>query len=67
MIGPGYAPGTVEQHYFDSRGVARVYRTTLEGSTWRVWREGSGDHQRYTGANSDDGRKIVGASCRLGK
>jgi hypothetical protein len=25
-------------HYFDSRGVRRLYMTTLEGSTWKIWR-----------------------------
>lgn len=61
IIGAGNIPGTFEQHYYDSRGVARVYRTTCDGRTWRVWREESGFWQRYVGAISEDGCKIVGA------
>jgi hypothetical protein len=25
-------------HYFDSRGVKRLYLMALEGSTWKIWR-----------------------------
>ena len=25
-------------HYFDSRGVKRLFMTTLDGSTWTIWR-----------------------------
>ena len=28
-----------EQHYYDSRGVARVYQMSLEGGIWKLWRE----------------------------
>ncbi len=27
------------QHYYDSRGVARVYRMSLAAGVWRVWRD----------------------------
>ena len=27
------------QHYFDSRGVARVYRMTLSNDVWKLWRD----------------------------
>ena len=56
-------------HYFDSRGVKRLYMTTLEGSTWNVWRapgedwngpDGPGFNQRFIGAISVDGKTIVG-------
>ncbi len=30
-------------HYFDSRGVKRLYLMTVEGSTWRIWRAPSED------------------------
>ena len=51
------------QHYFDSRGVARVYGTSLEDGVWRLWREGSGDDfsQRFTGRLSPDGGRLEGA------
>jgi len=54
------------QHYFDSRGVARVYRMTLNDDVWKLWRD-SPDFspldfaQRYTGRFSDDRRTISGA------
>src|SRR5687767_13139216 len=25
-------------HYFDDRGVKRLYMTAVKGSTWRIWR-----------------------------
>jgi len=49
------------QHYYDSRGVARVYQMTLRDSTWTIWREAPGFCQRYTGRISADGAAIRGA------
>jgi hypothetical protein len=54
-------------HYFDSRGVKRLYLTSLEGSTWRIWRDpgddwngpnGPGFNQRFIGGISADGKTI---------
>jgi hypothetical protein len=54
-------------HYFDSRGVKRLYLTTLEGSTWRIWRapgedwngpHGPGFNHRFSGEISADGKTI---------
>jgi hypothetical protein len=61
IIAPDEGVDVCLQHYFDSRGVARVYRTTLQDRTWTVWREALGFWQRYTGVISDDGDRIVGA------
>jgi hypothetical protein len=53
------------EHYFDSRGVARVYKMSLENGVWKLWRE-SADFspldflQRYSGTFSDDGKTIAG-------
>ena len=56
-------------HYFDSRGVQRLFLTAVEGSTWRIWRapgedwhgpDGPGFNQRFIGAISADGNKIDG-------
>ena len=52
-------------HYFDSRGIARVYAMSLEDGVWTLWREApdfsSLDFaQRFTGTFSDDGTTIVG-------
>lgn len=49
------------QHYYDSRGVGRVYFTSLEDRVWKVWREAPGFWQRYKGALSEDGSRIDGA------
>jgi hypothetical protein len=53
------------QHYFDSRGVVRVYRMTLRDGVWQLVRDRPdftplAFHQRYTGRFSDDGRTIDG-------
>jgi hypothetical protein len=61
IIGPGGVPGTLEQHYYDSRGVARVYQVSLDGGTWKVWREAPGFWQRYSGVVAPDGTMIAGA------
>jgi hypothetical protein len=61
VIGAGDEPGTCVQHYYDSRGVARVYQLSLDGGTWRLWREAPGFWQRYTGVISADGTRIEGA------
>jgi hypothetical protein len=52
---------TFSQHYYDSRGVARVYQMSLDGGVWRVWREEPGFWQQYTGVISDDGTRITGS------
>jgi hypothetical protein len=59
--GTGYT-----QHYFDSRGVVRIYAMTLEGGIWTLLRETPDFSeldfsQRYTGTFSDDQQKISGA------
>ena len=56
-------------HYFDSRGVKRLYLTTVEESTWKIWRaprenldgpDGPGFDQRFIGTISADGNTIDG-------
>jgi len=61
IIGTGTSPRTFTQHYYDSRGVARTYQMTLDGRTWKLWREAPGFWQRYTGLISQDGNTITGA------
>jgi hypothetical protein len=53
------------QHYFDSRGVVRVYRMTLHDGGWTLLRDRPdftplAFAQRYTGTFGDDGRTIAG-------
>src|SRR6266567_5951154 len=54
-------------HYFDERGVKRLYLTSVEGSTWKIWRapgedwnvpHGPGFNQRFIGDISADGATI---------
>jgi Pyridoxamine 5'-phosphate oxidase len=47
-------------HYFDSRGVYRVYAVSLDDGQWRFWREDPGFWQRFTGEFSADGDTITG-------
>ena len=53
------------QHYFDSRGVTRLYEMEFDGRVWKLQR-GNEDfsalsfNQRYEGVFSDDGHTIDG-------
>ena len=54
------------QHYFDSRGVARVYKMSFGDGVWTLRREEPDFspldfRQRYTGAFSEDGTTIAGS------
>jgi hypothetical protein len=46
--------------YYDSRGVYRIYLTTVRDREWKMWREAPGFSQRYTGKISEDGKTIAG-------
>jgi hypothetical protein len=65
IIGTDAATGGYTQHYFDSRGVARLYAMAFTDRVWTLRRE-SPDfapldfHQRFTGAISEDGDTITG-------
>jgi hypothetical protein len=53
------------QHYFDSRGVVRIYEMTFDGREWTLLRTKPDFSpldfsQRYVGRLSDDGRTIDG-------
>jgi Protein of unknown function (DUF1579) len=54
--------GTCVMHYFDSRGVTRLYDVSLEDGVLGIFREArEGDFaQRFTGRLSDDGGSIEG-------
>jgi hypothetical protein len=59
IIGAGDEPGALRQHYFDSRGVHRVYEMTLDGATWTLERDAPDPFpQRFSGTFSDDGNTI---------
>lgn len=75
IIGPDpKRDGQYLQHYFDSRGVARVYKMSFANGVWKLWRDEPDFSpldfaQRYTGTFSSDGKTIVGAweICHDGK
>ena len=57
--------GGYTQHYFDSRGVARLYTMTFDGRSWTLERTKPDFspldfQQRYVGAVSDDAATIDG-------
>ncbi len=65
IIGFDEGRQTLLQHYFDSRGVARVYEMGLEGGVWTLSRTAPdfsplSFSQRFTGTFSDDGMRIDG-------
>jgi hypothetical protein len=47
-------------HYFDSRGIARIYSLGADHGVWRFWREWPGFSQRYIATISADGGTITG-------
>jgi hypothetical protein len=66
IIGPNPAGAGYLQHYFDSRGVARIYGMSFEDGVWTLERNSedfSPLHfsQRYRGTLSADGARIDGA------
>jgi hypothetical protein len=50
----GVTDDRLTMHYFDSRGVFRVYDTSFEDGVWRIWRDAPGFNQRSEGRLSDD-------------
>jgi hypothetical protein len=74
IIGFDEGRDTYLQHYFDSRGVARIYEMGLEDGVWTLTREKPDFSpldftQRYSGKFSEDGTTIEGAweICHDGK
>ena len=61
VIGPERGGGRVVQHYFDSRGVARIYEIALADGVLTLSRDDEDMAQRFTGRLSDDGSVIDGA------
>jgi hypothetical protein len=69
IIGGGPAGEPRPMHYFDSRGVKRMFVTAVVGSAWTIWRapgedwngpDGPGFNQRFMGEISGDGQTIDG-------
>jgi hypothetical protein len=65
VIGWDEGRGAFLQHYFDERGVARVYEMTLDGGVWKAERRKPDFSpfefsQRFIGTFVDGGRRIDG-------
>jgi hypothetical protein len=65
VIGWDEGRGTFLQHYFDERGVARVYAMSFGDGLWKLERTTADFSpftfsQRFTGTFTDDGRQIDG-------
>ena len=58
----GVTDGQLSMHYFDERGVYRMYAASVDQSEWRYWRNVPPPDlsQRFTGTFSDDGNTITG-------
>ena len=50
----------LSMHYFDSRGVFRVYQASMDANTWKLWRDDPGFSQRFVGTLTDGGDTILG-------
>ena len=65
VIAPDESTGAYRQHYFDSRGVVRVYKMIIANGVWTLLRDEPDFspldfQQRFTGRFSDDGSCIEG-------
>ena len=56
----GTPAAEMSMHYFDSRGVFRVYEVALDPEAWNLWRDAPGFSQRFTGTFADGGDSIAG-------
>jgi hypothetical protein len=55
VIGPPEHGEGLVSEYFDSRGVRRTYRASLEDGVLRIWRAEPGFEQRFAATLADDG------------
>jgi hypothetical protein len=54
VIGPDRSGEKLVQHYFDSRGVARIYDISLEDGVLRIWRDDPTFAQRFAATLAAD-------------
>lgn len=57
------ASGNYVQHYFDTRGVTRLYQMSFEGGIWKLWRDAADFSpldflQRFIGEIDESGNVI---------
>jgi hypothetical protein len=60
VIGLDESTGQFTMLYADARGVSRVYRMSLSGGEWSIWRNAPGFSQRFAGLFAEDLSTIVG-------
>jgi hypothetical protein len=62
LIGPAPAGDGFLQHYFDARGVVRLYEMTFDGALWRLERHPPAPDfaQRFRAELSADGATLTG-------
>ncbi|MDI2036382.1 hypothetical protein [Paenarthrobacter nitroguajacolicus] len=58
IIGATGSDGAFQQHYFDSRGVTRIFDMMLRDNVWTLFRDGPDWPQRFVGHISGDGNTI---------
>ena len=51
-------PAAMTMHYFDARGVFRVFETSIDDQAWRGWNDAPGFSQRFTATFGEDGNTI---------
>jgi Pyridoxamine 5'-phosphate oxidase len=56
----GIIDGKPSMHYFDPRGVHRVFAADITAGTWRFWNDAPRFSQRFTGVLGEDGDTITG-------
>jgi hypothetical protein len=57
---PAVSGQELSMHYFDSRGVFRVYAASMDDESLRFWRNSPGFSQRFIGTLADGGDTIIG-------
>lgn len=61
VIGWSATTENFTMHYYDSRGVSRIYEMTLNSGIWKLWRIVPGFSQRFMGTITDNGNTILGS------
>jgi hypothetical protein len=59
-VAPAASAPQMQMHYFDSRGVFRIYDVSIDATAWRIWRDDPGFSQRFVGTPSADNATIAG-------
>jgi hypothetical protein len=60
-VDPASAAGPqLRMHYFDSRGVFRIYDVSIDDESWQIWRNAPGFSQRFSGVFTDSNDTVVG-------